>query len=391
MKINRNNIVYSLVVVALLCTAAVSSAQLVPASQALARSLECRQPVTYTAPQSFSPAKNVATVDVADYSSGYLWSAYQPERGMTGNVSGSGTLTKVTADSVTMYGFFKLANVDMGGKVSGDTIYLSPSQVASSTTYGNAALRRFVPSGKTYVCDSVAPVRFVMRGGKLRCIDYAALVLLDGSGKGIRITYISAPFDAWRVNGVMEVTYHSSSPARTESIHAYPVNITQSGNEVSIQNFSNYGVPVVVTATLKSDSSAVIPKQLVFFDMDYGDFYTYAADFSRPNTSSVKDYISADSITCKAGRNFIEWGNWMIVSDDYMYQLGLNAKVSFTGDGIFTLPTAAVTSIAAPKQVVATRYVGLSGITSSHPWPGVNVKVTRYSDGSTATVKEIYR
>ena len=39
------------------------------------------------------------------------------------------------------------------------------------------------------------------------------------------------------------------------------------------------------------------------------------------------------------------------------------------------------------KEVVKVEYVNLAGMSSSHPWNGVNIKVTTYDDGSTLTTK----
>lgn len=39
------------------------------------------------------------------------------------------------------------------------------------------------------------------------------------------------------------------------------------------------------------------------------------------------------------------------------------------------------------KEVVKVEYVNMAGIKSTHPWNGVNIKVTTYDDGSTSTTK----
>lgn len=41
------------------------------------------------------------------------------------------------------------------------------------------------------------------------------------------------------------------------------------------------------------------------------------------------------------------------------------------------------------KQIVKVEYINLSGMRNSHPWNGVNIKVTTYTDGTTSTTKLI--
>ena len=46
-----------------------------------------------------------------------------------------------------------------------------------------------------------------------------------------------------------------------------------------------------------------------------------------------------------------------------------------------------VSGISADRQVAAVGYYNAMGMASSNPWRGVNVVVTRYTDGSTVTAK----
>ncbi len=52
------------------------------------------------------------------------------------------------------------------------------------------------------------------------------------------------------------------------------------------------------------------------------------------------------------------------------------------------LPTA-INGVISNAQVVGVEYVNLAGMRSSKPWQGVNIIVTRYSDGSTTTTKVV--
>ena len=52
------------------------------------------------------------------------------------------------------------------------------------------------------------------------------------------------------------------------------------------------------------------------------------------------------------------------------------------------LPTA-ITTVGTEAQVVGVDYVNIAGMRSSNPWQGINIVVTRYSDGSTTTTKVV--
>ena len=49
----------------------------------------------------------------------------------------------------------------------------------------------------------------------------------------------------------------------------------------------------------------------------------------------------------------------------------------------------AITTVSGDKQAVSMRYYNLAGVESAEPQPGVNIKVTTYSDGTRTTEKVI--
>ncbi len=53
-----------------------------------------------------------------------------------------------------------------------------------------------------------------------------------------------------------------------------------------------------------------------------------------------------------------------------------------------TLPTA-ITDVATQAQVAGVEYVNIAGMRSSKPWNGINIVVTRYTDGTTTTTKVV--
>ncbi len=71
---------------------------------------------------------------------------------------------------------------------------------------------------------------------------------------------------------------------------------------------------------------------------------------------------------------------------------GINTSTYFCMDKlqVVEVDATAVESNLATKTVAATQYVNLAGQTSSKPFDGVNVVVTRYSDGTTTTAKAVF-
>ena len=75
------------------------------------------------------------------------------------------------------------------------------------------------------------------------------------------------------------------------------------------------------------------------------------------------------------------------------FKAGINNDASSDLYGIYPLdlpdggqPTA-VRELGANKQVESVRYYNIMGIESKQPFDGVNIIVTRYTDGSTSTIK----
>ena len=71
---------------------------------------------------------------------------------------------------------------------------------------------------------------------------------------------------------------------------------------------------------------------------------------------------------------------------------GINTSTYFCMDKLQVVesPSSAVDNNLAVKTVAATQYVNLAGQTSNRPFDGMNVVVTRYSDGTTTTSKVVF-
>ena len=68
-----------------------------------------------------------------------------------------------------------------------------------------------------------------------------------------------------------------------------------------------------------------------------------------------------------------------------VYPLSLTRTSSVGDDGVIT----EVTRVGS-REVTATVYYNLAGQRSNRPWQGVNIVVTRYSDGTTQTLKQVH-
>ena len=68
---------------------------------------------------------------------------------------------------------------------------------------------------------------------------------------------------------------------------------------------------------------------------------------------------------------------------------GMNTASYFCMDKfqVYTSVPTSVENINTDKQVAGVQYVNLSGMTSNKPFDGVNIVVTSYTDGTTATAK----
>ena len=79
--------------------------------------------------------------------------------------------------------------------------------------------------------------------------------------------------------------------------------------------------------------------------------------------------------------NYLETGTWYKNSDDPV-SLAVAPVLNYV------VPTG-VTTVDAGKQVVSRSYYNLAGMASDKPFQGINIEVTRYTDGSQSAVKTI--
>lgn len=107
-----------------------------------------------------------------------------------------------------------------------------------------------------------------------------------------------------------------------------------------------------------------------------------------PRTSSVDN--NAGTVTITKGALRAPRREAQMTGSDFDYYVAESDEITFRQEG----GSGVITGISAVKQdvnreVVGVSYVNTIGQVSSTPWQGVNMVVTRYSDGSTTTKKVI--
>lgn len=322
------------------------------------------------------------------YEGGYLWEANSSESGS--KFTGSGIVNTIYEDAVELTGFFKFGNTTYTARLEGDSIFISPDEIVSTTSYGNAVVNRYHKEGNTWVAEEGAEVRGVFERGTLKIVDHTALTVSEGPYAGMRITYVNDPFTALRANGMITAPLSRYSPWPLYHLDSYPVQIVQLKNTVMVQNFCNMGKETVLNIDLEGGNSALLKRQSVFIDMELGEFATTAADFSN-YSGNFKNCVSSANITCSASPADITWGEWMVCSEEDCYAMYDNAKLEYADGSEFRLPADGIKGISSDSEPVAVRYFDLAGKELSAPRPGVNIIVKILQDGTTSSEKVLLR
>lgn len=126
-----------------------------------------------------------------------------------------------------------------------------------------------------------------------------------------------------------------------------------------------------------------------------------AAAHSRLNAVGTIDDLNPNSVVGKVLllSDVTENGTEASGTTTYLYDVNLNSNVDPAVDQKtpFTLnwyaPQGVVTGVenvnAAAAEVLDVEYINAAGITAKQPWQGLNIVVTRYTDGRTTTAKVI--
>lgn len=135
---------------------------------------------------------------------------------------------------------------------------------------------------------------------------------------------------------------------------------------------------------VKKDSTIAVSTDVVIeAGEEQGNFY--------PSSNLEGVEPQAITGTIKGHPNQIDFdGKWTVMSTTgYWFNECSAAKTYFTNAEKFIVDgdPSAVENVATTKTVAGISYVNLAGMQSATPFNGVNLVVTRYSDGTVSTTK----
>ena len=271
-----------------------------------------------------APHKAISTV--SDLTGTYVLT-YEDFSENVGDGGNEVTITKGTGDTIVINNFYSTGiQVKAAVNLSSKTLTIPNQVVANVSTYGNVDFATIASTGKP---DRSTPVTgsFTDEG----------VITLDGSW-GIFVMegdYADAFFYAGcntlfeKPNGTIEV-----ARADTALTYTWSVVLEQTGsNLVTVKNLGNHGLTIDIV--LGADSSATIASQMGWAYASYGNFYTYAADWTTTKLTNA-------TITGTATTDAITWDNWTLYSTTKKVYVAKYASAKITGI-TFTFPTSVTT------------------------------------------------
>lgn len=259
---------------------------------------------------------------------------------------------------------------------------IAPGQtVYTSQDYGACNMFKVISYDDTKGAnlDKAANIEGTINNGVITFTTPWAAVIANGKYAGYYLTPIASDMALVHANGKMDYT-NSKGKAVSSNVL-----ITEKDDSViTVANYGDFGVIVEMIA--KKDSTVNISKQNVLDGGDtQGIFYT--TDVTGTNASNAQLGDGNISCTGKGHPNQIMFTEqWTFYTDKgYWFGINKNTKIYFTNNEVFKYPyeePSAVTNVVTGKTVAGTTYVNLAGVQSNEPFEGVNIVVTRYTDGS---------
>lgn len=119
-------------------------------------------------------------------------------------------------------------------------------------------------------------------------------------------------------------------------------------------------------------------------------------EFYPREVQPLMDYIDEHLLLCSDSFEQ-EKVQWNFTNQDPLevrvdrLKSALLANIEWFNNNLPSTPGANTKDVLVNKEVVKVEYVNLTGMRSTRPWDGVNIKVTTYDDGSTSTTKVIMK
>ena len=313
---------------------------------------------------------------------------------MEGFYSASTTTVTATGDSITFknfagisdnYSFDVKAKVDVANGTF--TIPSGTKLYKGGSSYGDCPMYCISVDDKGKVTKTTDPIQGVIKDdGSMVITSPWACFIVTGQHAGYYFGDLMFQSNFFNKPNA-RMTYNQTRKG-AQNVMLY---VEQTDSAVILSNFADFGC--VVGLIKNADSTVVIPKQNVLDQGEqYGTFFTIGYDAAGEDTISN---INGTGAGHPAQINLTNtWtilsttGYWINkCSDTKIFFADANGGVST--DTFFTYPheLTGVKDVTAQKVVAGKHYVNLQGQVSNEPFEGVNIVVTRYTDGSQSATK----
>ncbi len=168
-----------------------------------------------------------------------------------------------------------------------------------------------------------------------------------------------------------------------------PAYAEQTGNRLIVYNFDDMGACLVLDlngTTCTASSSEVVYRKNAR--------QTYTAVALDPSIIGSESVVRANDQNLSGsieGKKVINLGYFGLLRTTGTADRGLYYSATITLDNELNITPTSIDGNTDAKQVASVSYHNLCGMTQAHPFTGVNVKVTTFTDGSKLTQKVIYR
>jgi len=287
-----------------------------------------RKSTTQSATSVRRMAPRKAVTSVSDLTGTYVMT-YEDYSENVGDGGGGVTITKGTGDTIVIDGFYSAGvKVKAAVDITNKTITIPNQVVATVSTYGNCDIAAATGEGKPDRTKSLTGT--ITDDGTITIDDAWGIFVMEGDYADY-FFYVGCNTLFEVPNGNMNVTI-----ADTTLTYDWPVVVVQTGkNLVTVKNFANHGLTVDIE--IGTDSAATINSQMGWAYASYGNFYTYAANWT---TTKLTDANITGSVTADA----ITWDNWTLYSTTSKVYVAKYATGTITGI-TFAIPTKTVMSL----------------------------------------------
>jgi len=301
---------------------------------------------------------------------------------------GSGVeLTAGTGDTILMPNLLSGDGyIKMVFDATNQTLTIPQQVVYSSSTYGDCYLYA--------TTESKTPIEMTIGDGAIYSQYYVYMYIASGDYAGYRLGgyYTLSLYEA---NGYVEA--YSASDKGT---YQWPALIAQDETtyDIVVYNFADGEAPDTMTY-IGSGQWNIGYDYVVDLSATYGNFYPYSATVSDGSDGSEQGYtLNEDSIIVAKAVNDqeIDWEGWVLYSPRWQNTNGKNYYYDYFTYGKLVyeqnfLGYTGIVDVTANtnRTVASTSYYNLMGVESATPFDGLNIVVTKYTDGTKSAVKVI--